>query len=294
VFARIGVTLLNVLAPGLGLLRIGKWKLAAVAYAGSLLFLIFMNVGPPVTFSLFAVAAVLGLATYPASMGATWIFGATFEHPRRWHSRWQAVVVALLSAFVLSYFLTDEDRVRYHSFYTPADSMAPSLPMGDRFFAYMAAPRELRRGDLVLVRTQDGSTYVKRIAALPGDLIAVKDGIVMLNGQLVRQRLVSTDMVKIGLETTSAKKLEEQFPGETRSHQIYDTGKSIGDDFGPVRVSPGHYFMMGDNRDHSADSRFGPDEWGLDQVRANDILGRPLYHSWGSSKSIGTPIGDKP
>jgi len=293
VLARIGVTLLNLLAPGLGLLRIGKWELAAAAFGMTLLLFLFFNFAPPVPFAFYAGTAVVGLATYPVSMAGTWTLSATIVAPRPWYARWYAVVGTMLIAFALFYVLGDEGRVRYRNFYTPAEGMAPNFPQGDRFVAYMRPSPEWKRGDVVLVRTERGDIYIKRLVGLPGDLIAVTNGVVHLNGRPIAKKLIATEQVKDVFGTVAAKRLEEQFPGESKPHQIYDMGPSMGDTFGPVRVRPGHYFLMGDNRDRSADSRFGPEVSGLDQIRAGDMLGRPLYHSWGSSQPIGTPIINK-
>jgi len=291
--ARIGVALLNLLVPGLGMLRLGRWQAAALLFVTSLTLPALLFLAPPLPFAAFAAIAALGFGIYPVAVGITWVFGREIRLPRDWYSRWYVITAAALGAMVLNFTLTDPDRALYRSFYTPAEGMAPTHPIGDRFIAYMAAPKALRRGDVLLIRARGGTTYVKRLAGLPGDLISVEGGIVILNGRPIGQKLVASEHVKNELEAVPAKRLEEQFPGETKPHQIYDMGQSAGDNFGPVRVRAGHYFMMGDNRDRSADSRFGPEQWGLDQIRANDILGRPLYHSWGSSKPIGTPIANK-
>lgn len=102
------------------------------------------------------------------------------------------------------------------------------------------------RNDLVFFRVRDGVT-VKRVIAVGGDRIEGKDQQVFLNGEI----------------------LDEPF-----IQHIYGTGRAPEqDNFGPVQVPVGKYFVIGDNRDLSLDSRFA--EFGL--VEGDKIMGRPLY-----------------
>ena len=288
--ARIGITLLNLLAPGLGLLRLGRWQLAAAFYAVGALLLLMLFAGPPLAFGLFAGAVLLCLAAYPVSVAMTWFRGREVQLPRPWYSRWHAVIGVALLNFGANFLVSDETHARYRSFYVPSESMNPGLPTDDRFFAFMRLPQELRRGDILLVRAPGGATYVSRLAGLPGDEIAVSNGVFILNGKPVPQRFVGMSKISGYNGAGTVRRLQEQFPGEATTHEIYDDGVSMGDNFGPQRVEPGHVFLMGDNRDHAADSRFPAEEWGLEQRPVTDILGWPMYHSFGSSKPIGTVI----
>lgn len=163
----------------------------------------------------------------------------------------------------------------YKMMYMPAESMAPTLEVGDRFVARMVPPATFNRGDIILVAAASGSLYVKRVAGLPGDRIAVESGIVLLNGRPVPQRLLGEEQVAWSSDGRSARRLAEQFPGEAAPHEIYDAGTTIGDDFAEQRVAPAHLFLLGDNRDHSADSRFSREESGLEQVPLSDVRGVP-------------------
>src|SRR6195952_528387 len=144
----------------------------------------------------------------------------------------------------------------YKLYYIPAESMLPTFDVGDKIVTRLGTPAMLNRGDIILVNNGSGSLYIKRIAGLPGDRIAVRDGIVLLNGRPVPQRLVGTDRVQPDAYGDSVRRLDEQFPGEGSRHEIYDAGDSSGDHFDEVTVTPDHIFLLGDNRDHSADSRF--------------------------------------
>lgn len=163
------------------------------------------------------------------------------------------------------------------SFYVASESMEPTMTKGDRFFARMSRPDQINRGDIVLVETANGAIYIQRVAGLPGDRIEIVDGGVILNGQPVARRFVRADPVAFVGQAQSAQRLAEQFPGEAQPHEIYDTGPSAGDNFALLRVPPGHLFLLGDNRDHSADSRIPPRDHGVGVAPIDTVRGAPLF-----------------
>jgi signal peptidase I len=120
-----------------------------------------------------------------------------------------------------------------------------------------------------------------RVIGLPGDTVEVRDGRLVLNGRPVRAEQRPPVMIPVDANSPCG---EQQFWGrqvqteqgafcrlpivhETLpngvSYDTIDDGRSQGDDFGPVRIPADHLFLMGDNRDHSADSRFSLAEQGL-------------------------------
>jgi signal peptidase I len=139
------------------------------------------------------------------------------------------------------------------------------------------------RGDVVIV-TPPGSNedYIKRVIGLPGDTIEVRGGRLVINGKPVLS--VARPPIDVPVDANApcdmqfAGRLEQASSGlvcrlpivrETLPNGVsYDTielGQSPGDDYGPVTVPADHLFLMGDNRDRSADSRFplGPPDNGL-------------------------------
>lgn len=185
-------------------------------------------------------------------------------------------------------------------FYIPSESMMPVLLKGDRLVvskypygwswvspSFHVFPhwsgrvlgKMPKRGDIVIV-TPPGSEedYIKRVIGIPGDTVAVRGGRVILNGKMVKWErrppaMIPTDpnvpcgiefsgMLTQGVDGKDYCRLpivRETLPGGT-TYDTIDLGQSIGDDYGPVKVTADHVFLMGDNRDRSADSRFAAGE----------------------------------
>lgn len=162
------------------------------------------------------------------------------------------------------------------NFYLPAEAMAPTLEKGDRLVARMDGGGDLKRGDIALVAVGN-ATYVERIAALPGDTIGLQEGIVVLNGRPVAQRLLATEQRPGLAGMQPARRLAEQFPGEAAPHEILDMGPSEVDDLSEMRVPAGFVFVLGDNRDRSADSRVSRVASGVALLPVADVKGRPLF-----------------
>ena len=138
------------------------------------------------------------------------------------------------------------------------------------------------RGDIVIVtppgRDED---YIKRVIGLPGDTVEVRRGRLILNGRPVTSVVRPPAMIPVDanapcgmnqfwdrlVETEAGRFCRLPVVRETLPNGVtYDTiddGRSPGDDFAPIRVPAGRVFLMGDTRDHSADSRYSLQEQGL-------------------------------
>ncbi|MEH6443382.1 MAG: signal peptidase I [Oceanospirillaceae bacterium] len=149
-------------------------------------------------------------------------------------------------------------------FQIPSGSMIPTLKIGDfilvnKFSYGLRLPvintkivpiNDPQRGDVVVFKFPGDPSvnYIKRLVGLPGDVIAYHDKIIYVNGVAQKQTFVAN----LAPDTL----MDESLSGV--EHQIYNTGVRIGKE-GEWTVPAGKYFVMGDNRDNSNDSRY----WGF-------------------------------
>ncbi len=170
---------------------------------------------------------------------------------------------------------------RLRSFQIPSESMVPNLLIGDRLVAdgWAYWGKEPVRGDVVVFDYPKNPEikYVKRLIGLPGDVIELKRGELYLNGKIVPQRRTENFALEAG-NRSATEYLETIGANE---HVIFRTQPEWDQDYGPITVPEGKYFMMGDNRDRSSDSRF----WGF--VSREQIIGRMafIFFSWNSDDS---------
>jgi signal peptidase I len=289
---------LNLLAPGLGLLRAGRARLAllllALPVVATLGSAALFAVAPLATFRWTVLyVAVLGtivLATVIAAMRLTWRHSALRPAVRPWWSRWYSLLSATVIAVVAGNVAAAACHRSYKPFYIPAESMAPTLALHEKIIADMRFRGPARIGDLVLIDTPTG-TYIKRIAALAGNRIAMRNAVPILNGRPAVQTGVGPAMFRTSTGPEPANLLVERFPGDERTHRILDLGPSPIDDMGERIVPVGHVFVLGDNRDRSADSRVPRSQYGVEMVDLNAIVGRPLFIHWSQDRSrIGTLV----
>jgi signal peptidase I len=190
-----------------------------------------------------------------------------------WRDWLRGLLVLILAMGALRSAVADWNDV-------PSGSMKPTILEGDRIMvnrlAYdlkvpftswrLARWATPQRGDVVILRSPaDGKRLVKRVVGLPGDLLELRDNRLYVNGQPARIELLSRERAQ-GSEPGRVVARESL---DTLDHRIQITPSvSAPRSFGPLRVPSTHFFVMGDNRDQSADSRF----FGF--VEGDAILGR--------------------
>lgn len=157
-----------------------------------------------------------------------------------------------------------------------------SVPLSPPLFEGRVFGQAPRRGDVVVFKLPRDTRqlYIKRVVGLPGDRVELRGGQVWVNGRALARRTLGRMEDPEAPGVVVAEVLETASGG--RSYVTYDRGPhEAGDDFGPIVVPAGHYFMLGDNRDNSLDSRY----WGF--VPDSLVRGQPflVYYSYAPDSS---------
>jgi signal peptidase I len=203
------------------------------------------------------------------------------------------LVTVLLALFATSFVV--------QAFKIPSQSMEHTLLVGDHllvnkfifggtgaWYEKLLPYRALKRGDIIVFRYPYGNHphYVKRVIGLPGDHVKMVDQEVYVNGQLLTEPYVVHD------PTAPYDPLNYTFPPPVAQFITSAVVPEWAQEMkryirgGEIVVPPGKYFAMGDNRDHSSDSRF----WGFVDRRA--IMGRPFIIYWSVDATSADYSGD--
>jgi signal peptidase I len=176
-----------------------------------------------------------------------------------------------------------------------------SFPLGLPAFKGRIFGRLPSRGDVVVFRhPAEDSDLIKRVIGLPGDTVEVRQGRLILNGREVARRplpparvpvtanspcravppATPTVIVASGTPTCVYRAYRETLPGGPSYTVLDQVDQAPADDFAAVRVTPGHVFLMGDNRDDSLDSRYPTDEGGVGMLPVENLIGRASFTFW--------------
>jgi signal peptidase I len=218
---------------------------------------------------------------------------------RAWDQIWPMAVAVLIALGIRAMVI--------ESYYVPSESMLPTLLVGDHVFVnkfvygahipftniHLPAVRDPKRGEIVvfgLGRTSSGRIcpldkcpeassegFVKRLVGLPGDRVEYRNGELYLNGSLVRTH--DTGETFTGDHDINYRVLQEEL-GACK-HAVLDIPGNMGLSRSSFTIAEGRYFMLGDNRDNSNDSR----AWGT--VRRDELKGPVIlnYWSWNNRES---------
>ena len=217
----------------------------------------------------------------------------------RWTREVRPIAIALGLVLVVRTVVAEPYQV-------PSPSMVPTLLTGDELigskFAYGFSKYSLpigtlpdfegrlldrapQRGDVVVFRLprDPGTTYVKRLIGLPGDRIQMKKGRLYINDTLVPRREVSAyEGGTLYVETLPT------LDGGGREHELIESSDTDRyDDTSVYDVPAKHYFMMGDNRDNSLDSRIAAADGGVGFVPLENLVARADMLLMSSDPTVG-------
>ena len=144
-------------------------------------------------------------------------------------------IIPIISAFIIAFLI---HKFVLYKVYIPSESMVPTLNVGDRLFVTRVYNADnLKRGDIVVFYSEElQEDLIKRLIGLPGDKIEIKDGVVSVNGEVLKEDYVGS---------------QDDFNGE-------------------YEVPEGKFLFLGDNRANSKDSRY----WINPYIDEDDISGK--------------------
>lgn len=187
-------------------------------------------------------------------------------------SGWMGLLLAVLAALTIR-------SCAFEPYNIPSSSMVPTLLVGDYLFiskypygySRHSFPLSIpfipkgrlfdtppKRGDVVIFKEPQGNRvdYIKRVIGLPGETVEMRHGRLYINGELIERKYIGQERYTTEQGNMLYTRYTETLP-EGIKHTIYELGDNMQyDNIGPITIPAGHYFMMGDNRDNSADSRY--------------------------------------
>lgn len=272
-FVVIRTFIAGLLLPGLGFVLVNRLRLGIVCGA---LFLSAVIIFPlsrviVVPAGWYAMMVCLAAIRLWSAIHSAWVAyrsASAAEATGTWKK------AAAYAAVLLAIWLPLHDRATYlgyETFRIPSNSMAPTLVSGDYILSdtWHYVENEPKRGDIVvfLAPPESSVTYMKRVVGLPGDEVTYERHRLTINGTAI-------DLEKAANATREVPRFIEQL--DQRQHEILITNPAYSYKEGTYHIPAGHYFLMGDNRDNTLDSRF------FGSVPRDKIRGY-VSHLWYSS-----------
>ncbi|MEO7998748.1 MAG: signal peptidase I [Gemmatimonadaceae bacterium] len=249
--------ILSAIVPGLGqafgahFVRAAVWLFAFIA-ATMLSLLIFLHLPSfaGVTLPLlFTIALRLAVVVDASRL--------ELNRPNIHWSRRAIGVVGFCVAYSVAMggFTIARSRMFGESFQLPSGSMQPTLTMGDYIMTVPLSSENVARNEIVVYRwsSDDPMRFVSRVVGIPGDTLAMRAGKLLRNGKEISEPFAAYDTTAYGPAADGGFDWQKNFLADTNNTAGYRPTRN---DWGPLVVVRNAYFVLGDNRDNSLDSRY--------------------------------------
>jgi len=223
----------------------------------------------------------LNTSTIDAPLQASDSSHESVRHSATWGELVESLLVTILLALFGTTFVAQAYKI-------PSESMEPTLLVGDHllvnkfifggngaWYDKLLPYRNIRRGDIIVFRYPyaDHANYVKRVIGLPGDRLKIVEEKVYIDGKPLSEPYVTLDpLFADPFAEDFPPDVPAYMPGGLPANWVHYLETQVHG--GEITVPPDKYFVMGDNRDHSADSRY----WGF--VDRDAVIGRPMFIYW--------------
>ena len=270
-------SLLSILTPGLGQVYNGQLKKGLLFFFSFLMlfYLILPFTGLQRQYSGMIALVILGLMFYLFVLVDAMLTAIQKkEIDLHTYNRWIVyllIIVIVFGSFTIAYDFVQEKIWGTMTVRIPTGSMEPTLQIGDYLIADLKCYDRIepRPGDLALFEyppEKPNLMYIDRIIAVENQTVEIRNREVFVD----RERIVDSSYVKhVGPQVLSKEFIDPE---------IKPSGAGNRDQYGPIRIPENSFFVMGDNRENSLDSRYrGP-------IHRKNIIGKALYINWARDK----------
>lgn len=273
--------LLSVLTPGLGHVYNGRLKAGILLFSVSQILLPYLYYWTHLVYSFYGLVSILIIEiTFRIYIiiSAICISLRQKEYVPKTYNKSSTMTLIGASMLLIAFLFSEKDRLGIKTFSIPTTSNEPTLKVNDKLVSDINYYKynSVNYGDIVTYKISNGETWVFRVVGLPFDTISIVDNVVSINHKVCKTTFIKDNIS----EEFAVKEFEETLPNGHR-HTIFKFITPFNDAMNNIAdtiVPSNHYYLLGDNRDNAADSRF----FGF--INKEDITGRIIYSYWGKTR----------